>query len=66
MEGERGRGGAYFLRPGFRLPPMMFNEEEALGLVLALLAARGRGLSGAGRRRRFWVSPARSGTARRS
>ena len=46
VEGERGRGGAYFLRPGFRLPPMMFNEEEALGLVLALLAARGMGLSG--------------------
>ena len=46
VEGERGRGGAYSLRPGFRLPPMMFTEEEALGLALALLAARGLGLSG--------------------
>jgi len=46
VEGERGRGGAYSLRPGFRLPPMMFTEDEALGLALALLAARGLGLSG--------------------
>ncbi len=46
VEGERGRGGAYSLRPGFRLPPMMFNDEEALGLALALLAARGLGLCG--------------------
>ena len=45
VEGERGRGGAYSLRPGFRLPPM-FTDEEALGLALALLAARGLGLSG--------------------
>lgn len=46
VEGERGRGGAYSLRPGFRLPPMMFTEDEALGLALALLAARTLGLSG--------------------
>lgn len=46
VEGERGRGGAYSLRPGFRLPPMMFTEDEALGLALALLAARMLGLSG--------------------
>ena len=46
VEGERGRGGAYSFSPGFRLPPMMFTDEEALGLALALLAARGLGLSG--------------------
>jgi predicted DNA-binding transcriptional regulator YafY len=46
VEGERGRGGAYSLKPGFRLPQMMFTDEEALGLALALLAARGLGLSG--------------------
>ena len=46
VEGERGRGVAYFLRPGFRLPPMMFTDDEALGLALALLATRALGLSG--------------------
>jgi predicted DNA-binding transcriptional regulator YafY len=47
VEGKRGRHGTYFLRPGYRLPPMMFTNEEALGLSLGLLAARGLGLSGA-------------------
>ena len=46
VEGERGRHGAYSLRPGFRLPPLMFTDEEALGLTLGLLAARRLGLSG--------------------
>jgi predicted DNA-binding transcriptional regulator YafY len=46
VEGERGRHGAYSLRPGFKLPPMMFTEDEAFGLGLSLLAARGLGLSG--------------------
>jgi predicted DNA-binding transcriptional regulator YafY len=46
VEGERGRYGAYSLRPGFKLPPLMFTDEEALGLGLALLAARRLGLSG--------------------
>jgi predicted DNA-binding transcriptional regulator YafY len=45
VEAELGRYGAYSLRPGYRLPPMMFTEEEALGL--ALLAARHLGLAGA-------------------
>lgn len=47
VEGERGRHGGYSLRRGHRLPPMMFTDEEALGLSLGLLAARGLGLSGA-------------------
>jgi predicted DNA-binding transcriptional regulator YafY len=47
VEGERGRGGAYSLRSGFKLPPpMMFTNEEALGLALGLMAARDLGLSG--------------------
>jgi predicted DNA-binding transcriptional regulator YafY len=46
VEGERGRYGAYVLRPGFRLPPLMFTDEEALGLTLGLLAARRLGLYG--------------------
>jgi predicted DNA-binding transcriptional regulator YafY len=33
----RGPGGGYQLRPGFKLPPLMFSEEEATALVLGLL-----------------------------
>src|ERR687897_861319 len=47
VEAERGRYGAYTLRPGFKLPPMMFTDEEALALALGLLSARRLGLSGA-------------------
>jgi predicted DNA-binding transcriptional regulator YafY len=47
VETERGRYGAYSLRPGFKLPPMMFTDEEALALALGLLSARRLGLSGA-------------------
>jgi predicted DNA-binding transcriptional regulator YafY len=36
---ERGRYGAYTLGAGFRLPPMMFTNDEALALELGLLAA---------------------------
>jgi predicted DNA-binding transcriptional regulator YafY len=46
VEGERGRYGAYSLRPGYKMPPLMFTDEEALGLGLGLLAARQLGLSG--------------------
>lgn len=44
---ERGRHGSYALVPGFKLPPMVFTNDEALALALGLLAARGLGLSGA-------------------
>ena len=44
---ERGRFGGYRLVPGFKLPPMMFNDDEALALSLGLLAARGLGLADA-------------------
>jgi predicted DNA-binding transcriptional regulator YafY len=47
IEAERGRHGFYHLRPGFKLPPMMFTEEEALALTLGLLAARRLGLTAA-------------------
>lgn len=40
VESERGRHGSYRLRPGFKLPPLMFTNEEALALTLGLLAAR--------------------------
>src|ERR1700692_4215944 len=45
VEAGRGRHGSYRLRPGFKLPPLMFTEEEALALTLGLLAARKLGLA---------------------
>jgi predicted DNA-binding transcriptional regulator YafY len=45
VEAERGRYGAYRLLPGFKLPPLMFSEEEALALVLGLATARRLGLA---------------------
>ena len=47
VEGERGRYGAYSLKRGYKMPPLMFTDEEALGLALGLLAARNLGLRGA-------------------
>jgi predicted DNA-binding transcriptional regulator YafY len=47
IETERGRQGGYRLRPGFKLPPLMFTEDEALALTLGLLAARRMGLAAA-------------------
>ena len=44
VEGERGVGGGYRLRPGFRLPPLMLSEDEATAVVLGLTAARRLGL----------------------
>jgi WD40 repeat protein len=38
---KRGRYGAYRLMPGFKLPPLMFTDEEALALTLGLLAVGG-------------------------
>jgi predicted DNA-binding transcriptional regulator YafY len=45
IEAERGRHGAYRLRPGFKLPPLLFNEDEAVALTLGLLTARRLGLT---------------------
>lgn len=42
---ERGRHGAYLLVSGFKLPPMMFTDDEALALSVGLLAARSLGLT---------------------
>lgn len=44
IEASIGRVGGYALRPGFKLPPLMFSEDEALALTLGLLAARQVGL----------------------
>lgn len=45
VESLRGAGGYYRLRPGFRLPPLLFTDEEAFALSLGLRALRQLGLS---------------------
>ena len=40
VEGQRGVGGGYRMRPGFRLPPLMLSDDEAVVVVLGLVAAR--------------------------
>jgi predicted DNA-binding transcriptional regulator YafY len=42
---RRGRDGGYALMAGFKLPPMMFTDDEALALSVGLLAARGLALA---------------------
>lgn len=42
---ERGRFGGYRLVPGYKLPPLMLNEEEALAITLGLQASRRLGLA---------------------
>lgn len=37
IESERGRYGGYALRPGFRLPPMMFNHDEIVAIMAGLM-----------------------------
>jgi predicted DNA-binding transcriptional regulator YafY len=45
VEAVRGRYGAYRLRPGYKLPPLIFTEDESLALTLSLLVARQAGLA---------------------
>lgn len=45
VEAERGRYGAYRLRPGYQLPPLIFTEEVSLALTLSLLIEREQGLT---------------------
>lgn len=42
---ERGRHGHYSLVAGFKLPPMMFTDDEALAISVGLLASRQLGLA---------------------
>lgn len=44
IDSSPGVGGAYRLRPGFRLPPLLFTNEEAFALALGLRALRHLGL----------------------
>lgn len=43
IEGERGRYGQYRLRTDYRLPPLMFSDDEALALTAGLLLLRRTG-----------------------
>ena len=43
VEGERGRFGRYRLRAGYKLPPLMFTDDEALALTAGLLLVRRAG-----------------------
>ena len=45
VEAEHGRYGGYRLRPGYKLPPLIFTEEESLALTLSLVMAREQGLA---------------------
>lgn len=47
VESDLGRYGAYYLRPGFRLPPLMFNNSEILAIILGLMAVGRVGLASA-------------------
>ncbi|HET9169473.1 MAG TPA: YafY family protein [Actinospica sp.] len=40
VESVRGRYGGYRLAPGFRLPPLMLTDDEALAVLLGLIAGR--------------------------
>lgn len=41
VEAERGPDGGYQLQRGYKLPPLMFNDAEAIAITLGLLAIRG-------------------------
>src|SRR5262245_45256869 len=44
VEAVRGPVGGYRLRPGFKLPPLMLTDDEALAILLSLVVARRQGL----------------------
>ncbi|MCM0677561.1 YafY family transcriptional regulator [Micromonospora phytophila] len=41
---DRGRYGGYRLRPGYKLPPLMLTDDEAVAVLLGLVAAERLGL----------------------
>lgn len=45
IDSSRGVGGAYRLRAGYRLPPLLFTNEEAFALSLGLRSLKQVGLS---------------------
>lgn len=49
VESVRGRHGGYRLGAGYRLPPLMLSDDEALAVLLGLIAGRRAGLAPAQR-----------------
>ena len=45
VEGQRGVGGGYRIRPGYRIPPLMLTDEEAVVVTLGAIAAGRLGLT---------------------
>ena len=45
VEGQRGVGGGYRIRPGYRLPPLMLTDDEAVAVALGVQAAGRLGLT---------------------
>ncbi|WP_369185504.1 helix-turn-helix transcriptional regulator [Streptomyces sp. Y1] len=45
VQSLRGRYGGYRLAPGYRLPPLMLSDDEALAVLLGLVAGRRAGLT---------------------
>src|SRR5918994_1411419 len=45
IEGQRGVGGGYRIRPGYRLPPLMLDDDEAVLVALGVVAAGHLGLT---------------------
>jgi predicted DNA-binding transcriptional regulator YafY len=48
VEARRGRHGGYRLLPGYKLPPLMLTDDEAVAVVLGLLVARRLGIDTGG------------------
>lgn len=46
VEGQRGVGGGYRIRPGYRLPPLMLTDDEAIVVTLGAVVAGRLGLTG--------------------
>ncbi|MGW2484614.1 helix-turn-helix transcriptional regulator [Streptomyces sp. NPDC001571] len=44
VESVRGRYGGYRLAPGYRMPPLMLSDDEALAVLLGLVAGQRAGL----------------------
>ena len=45
VQAQRGRYGGYRLAPGYKLPPLMLTDDEAIAVVLGLRAAERAGLA---------------------
>src|SRR5215216_4913533 len=48
VEAERGPGGGYRVRPGYRMPPLMLTSDEATAVALGLITARHDGIDADG------------------